>query len=686
MTLQADEIKRLAAGHCCQILRSVCGLTDRQLNPKVHGPCPRCEGKDRFRAFDDVNETGGLLCNQCGIHPDLFSSIQWLKECSFEAALQLVAAELREHGNVQRSSLNQTVKPKKNHATSEQAADALAWSMANNKTISEQRSPDSEWRYFNADGSDAGIVYRWNLPDGRKEVRQVSRIDGGWVTSAMPEPRPLYRLLEIITADEVWICEGEKAADAAVSLGLQATTSAGGSGAAEKSDWQPLDGKRVYILPDNDEPGEKFTKSVVTLLHIQAPNATVEVKRLKEIWPEIPHGGDVFDWSEHFDGADQETLLARLLELPDRSGDYVTFNVEASQNEELAMQKLVFHDGWKAAEKPRKMRECIIEGMLRRGEVGNFIASTKTGKSWFALMLLICVATGRDWLGKRVARGNVLLIDNELHEETIENRIHSVHSAMKIDPNSPRDSFEYVACRGDWISIQDLIEIIPAKYPPGSLNLIVIDAKYRLFGKGLEENSNDDQTTFHNLIDQFAKSMNCPIVLVHHSTKGDQAGKSVTDLGSGGGSQSRTVDLHMVIRPHQQSGLAVLEGSLRSFMPIEPITLRWNWPLWSVANDVEPVLPRSSKDAARYAEVKTKVLKHLADEWQSLSKLAERCSTKKDRSPFIDIVKELQREELIEINEKFIPKNSSTETIGIRMTSDKSTSDGVSAYLSERPN
>ena len=149
----------------------------------------------------------------------------------------------------------------------------------------------------------------------------------------MQEPRPLYRLPEIIDAAEVWICEGEKSADSAVLLGLQATTSAGGSNAAEKSDWTPLEGKTVYIVPDNDEPGEKYAREVVELIRKQAPNATVQVKRLKEDWPEIPDGGDVFDWQEQFDTADAETLRARLQALQDRSGEYVTPDNEASQEQ-----------------------------------------------------------------------------------------------------------------------------------------------------------------------------------------------------------------------------------------------------------------------------------------------------------------------------------------------------------------
>lgn len=261
-----------------------------------------------------------------------------------------------------------------------------------------------------------------------------------------------------------------------------------------------------------------------------------------------------------------------------------------SNPEQSVLPTLIFHDAWEASFKPKPLKQCIIEGMLRRGEVGNAIASTKTGKSWFALMLLLCIATGRDWLGRRVARGPVLLIDNELHEETIENRLAAVRDRMNIRHETHREQFEYVACRGNWMSLIDLIEQVREQYQPGSLNLIVIDAKYRLFGDGLQENSNDDQTTFHNICDRFAKEMDCPILLIHHSTKGTQTGKSVTDVGSGGGSQARAVDLHLILRPHEQDGLAVLEAAVRSFAPVEPVSLQWNWPLWSVAHDIEPAL------------------------------------------------------------------------------------------------
>ena len=218
--------------------------------------------------------------------------------CTLSGALKRVAEFLgRNHtsqGNGHhKKEQGEPTKPKKVHATSEKAADAFAYGLTQSGILPKKRKPDAGWRYLHANGTDAFSVVRWNLPDGTKTFGQIAKVDGGWICGGMPELRPLYRLPDITDAPEVWICEGEKSADAAVLLGLQATTSAGGSGAAEKTDWRPLDGKRVIVLPDNDSPGEKYATEVVQLIQKQAPNATIQVKRLREDWPEIPEGGDI---------------------------------------------------------------------------------------------------------------------------------------------------------------------------------------------------------------------------------------------------------------------------------------------------------------------------------------------------------------------------------------------------------
>lgn len=60
-----------------------------------HGPCPLCGGRDRFRAFGDFEESGGVYCNQCapGLG-DLFATLRWANGWTFPQALEAVAGAL----------------------------------------------------------------------------------------------------------------------------------------------------------------------------------------------------------------------------------------------------------------------------------------------------------------------------------------------------------------------------------------------------------------------------------------------------------------------------------------------------------------------------------------------------------------------------------------------------------------
>src|SRR5262249_7569501 len=72
-------------------------------------------------------------------------------------------------------------------------------------------------------------------------------------------------------------------------------------------------------------------------------------------------------------------------------------------------------------------RASLIDGLLRIGETMNVISAPKIGKSWLSLDLAFCVATGRPWLSTfETRKGNVLLIDNELHPETSAHRLRTL--------------------------------------------------------------------------------------------------------------------------------------------------------------------------------------------------------------------------------------------------------------------
>jgi hypothetical protein len=164
------------------------------------------------------------------------------------------------------------------------------------------------WTYHDAQGEPVGVVVRWDKPTG-KDIRPVARHADGWRIGAMPDPRPLYALQDLAAARRVVVCEGEKAADAARSLGYTATTSAGGSQAAGKTDWQPLAGKEIWILPDNDAPGRKYAETVVGILAKLTPSPVVRVVELSG----LPDGGDVVDWIDaHGDAAEPNGMQAEI--------------------------------------------------------------------------------------------------------------------------------------------------------------------------------------------------------------------------------------------------------------------------------------------------------------------------------------------------------------------------------------
>jgi len=118
-------------------------------------------------------------------------------------------------------------------------------------------------------------------------------------SGARAEPRPLYRVRDILKAKSqrpVVLVGSEKAADAAVACGLLATTSAGGLKAAAKTDWSPLAGRTVWIVPDNDEAGERYAQDAARLC-LAAGAREVRILDWSHIMPdrELP---------EHYDLAD----------------------------------------------------------------------------------------------------------------------------------------------------------------------------------------------------------------------------------------------------------------------------------------------------------------------------------------------------------------------------------------------
>ncbi|WP_437228380.1 AAA family ATPase [Planctomicrobium sp. SH661] len=234
-----------------------------------------------------------------------------------------------------------------------------------------------------------------------------------------------------------------------------------------------------------------------------------------------------------------------------------------------------------------ELREAVIDGVLRRGEVANLVCSSKGRKSWFVEDLAISVSQGIAWIDTfPTTASKVLLVDAELHPETLASRLQRIAESRSTSLDA-LENLRVLPLRGQGVNLETLADALEKVMAGAGLDLLILDPSYRLMADGSDENSSKDQRGFYNRLENLADRLNCAIVLIHHATKGSQANKAVIDIGSGSGVQARAVDAHLVLRKHREANCAVLQGVLRSFEEFPPLGLRWEFPRWRKASDLD---------------------------------------------------------------------------------------------------
>ncbi|AGA26016.1 hypothetical protein [Singulisphaera acidiphila] len=150
--------------------------------------------------------------------------------------------------------------------------------------------------YRDAAGTPIYVVLRLGNRAGAKSYRPLHRANYGWHDCDPVGLLPLYNLPILATSRHIYIVEGEKCADTVADLGYQSTTSAHGAHAAGRSDWSPLAGRDVVILPDADTAGEHYMASVIRLLGQLDPVPRVRIIRMADlVVGDVPPGSDVAD-------------------------------------------------------------------------------------------------------------------------------------------------------------------------------------------------------------------------------------------------------------------------------------------------------------------------------------------------------------------------------------------------------
>lgn len=142
--------------------------------------------------------------------------------------------------------------------------------------------------YTDKDGTVVHQTLRYH-PKDFKQRRPDGK--GGWIWDLKNIEVVPYNLPAVIDSEQIYICEGEKAADAVNALG-DSTATCGPMGA--KKFWPSFipyyKNKDLVILEDNDIEGKAHT--IVLLKNLFAHARSIRVVHL----PDLPEKGDVYDW------------------------------------------------------------------------------------------------------------------------------------------------------------------------------------------------------------------------------------------------------------------------------------------------------------------------------------------------------------------------------------------------------
>jgi hypothetical protein len=346
------------------------------------------------------------------------------------------------------------------------------------------------------------------------------------------EPLP-YRLPDMLAKPDatVFVVEGEKCADALAKMGLTATTSHGGAGKWREPLNEYFEGRRVIVLPDNDEPGARHADGVITHL---LPVAK-EIRRVE--LPGLPPKGDIVDWLNTGQDLDTlrefckrapvvETAPDKKSEISEQNPSHIYENGDQNQNEApLSSDGVrdvpdVFPLMTLAELRAMPPVEWLVENLLTRTGLGVLYGPPGAGKSFAALELAACVARGQPFHGLAVEQGAAIYIAGE-GVGGIGKRIKALEAARGWRGDAPLYLLGQAVAFAEQGEVERLMRTITARGE--RVALVVVDTVARAL-LGHEENSADSIGAFVAACDAVKRHCGGALLGIHHAGRTRRAG------------------------------------------------------------------------------------------------------------------------------------------------------------------
>lgn len=484
-TLDADVVRQAARGRWRSTIYPALNIN---VGNGKHGPCPVCGGKDRFRC-DDKDGSGSWFCNQCDPQAGYgFELVMNVRGCDFHQALGLVADIVGLNPSSHQDKLNgHAPGPKKIGATYEYVNEAGA---VQYQTV----------RYEPKD-------FRQRRPDGT----------GGWIYNLNGVDRVLQHLPAIHQNPDALIIhhEGERCTEASINAQLPGvhTTTVGGSGAARLTDFSPVQGRDVVVVPDNDKSGEDYLRDVADMAH-KAGAKSVKVLRL----PNLPPKGDVVQWiAAGGTPAQFAQLLEQAKPVKAATGDESPTGLASALLEYAALVTLDL-----------PTRRHYLPWLPEGGNVMVY-GPRGIGKTFFELGLTASLVTGTPFLKWSSSEPvGVLIVDGEMQLDELRERM------TKLLPAPPKAPLHFLSSEMVYHKLhRDLIlsseavrdEVLAILDANPKLRVLIFDNVSCLFA-GLDEDKKRDWEPIAAWFIRL-RHRGLATILVHHAGKtGQQRGTS----------------------------------------------------------------------------------------------------------------------------------------------------------------
>jgi KaiC/GvpD/RAD55 family RecA-like ATPase len=337
--------------------------------------------------------------------------------------------------------------------------------------------------------------------------------------------------------EDIFIVEGEKDADyLAREHDLVATTNEGGAGKWDPNWAKYFEGRDVYIIPDNDDPGRKHASQIAESLHEVAQKVAVV---------NLPGDRKGYDISDYFTDYFMEEFLAMVGGAREWVPDDVLGDVIVGDGLETGTIKPVtWREVW---ETPPAKPFLEIDGSVfaYEREIVRVSGDPGVGKSFLLLALTFAQAMGTQITEHvQFQGGRSLWVDEEGSSDILMERIRLMHKANFEDVVMDRldANMMYFLNNGIFLdqpqAREQLFRYVD-EYKPA---VVVIDSATRIHL--LNENSASDMSRLHELaFKPLSREYGCTVFIVDHTRKVGYGEQDDTVHGTrGSGDKGAAVD------------------------------------------------------------------------------------------------------------------------------------------------